>query len=88
MGMDNTTGKAVSMSYGNATTVDASFASTLQRVRDELEAEGFGVPTKQRHGSSGYCSGSAADPRLVCGTAQTKVASLRCADQKSRPRHR
>jgi uncharacterized protein (DUF302 family) len=34
------------MSYGNATTVPAPFADTLQRVRDELKAEGFGVLTE------------------------------------------
>ena len=34
------------MSYGNATTVQAPFADTVKRVRDELKAEGFGVLTE------------------------------------------
>jgi hypothetical protein len=34
------------MSYGNAVTVDAPYADTVQRVRDELKAEGFGVLTE------------------------------------------
>ena len=34
------------MSYGNATTVRTSFADTLQRVRDDLQVEGFGVLTE------------------------------------------
>ena len=34
------------MSYGNAVTVNAPFADTVQRVRDELKAEGFGVLTE------------------------------------------
>lgn len=31
------------MSYGNSTIVNAPFADTVQRVRDELQTEGFGV---------------------------------------------
>jgi uncharacterized protein (DUF302 family) len=34
------------VSYGNAVTVKASFADTLQKVRDELKSEGFGVLTE------------------------------------------
>ena len=34
------------MSYGNTVTVDAPYADTVQRVRDELKAEGFGVLTE------------------------------------------
>ena len=34
------------MNYGNTTTVTAPFADTVQRVRDELKAEGFGVLTE------------------------------------------
>jgi uncharacterized protein (DUF302 family) len=34
------------MSYGNSITIDASFADTVARVRDELAAEGFGVLTE------------------------------------------
>ena len=34
------------MSYGRSTTVRAAFADTVQRVRDELAAEGFGVLTE------------------------------------------
>jgi uncharacterized protein (DUF302 family) len=34
------------MSYGNTTTVNAPFADTVQRLRDELKAEGFGVLTE------------------------------------------
>lgn len=34
------------MSYGNSTIVDAPFAATVERVRDELKAEGFGVLTE------------------------------------------
>jgi uncharacterized protein (DUF302 family) len=34
------------MSYGNSITVDAPFADTVERVRDELQAEGFGVLTE------------------------------------------
>jgi uncharacterized protein (DUF302 family) len=34
------------MSYGNTTTVSAPFADTVQRVRDELKEEGFGVLTE------------------------------------------
>jgi uncharacterized protein (DUF302 family) len=34
------------MSYGNAITVNAPFTDTVQRVRDELKAEGFGVLTE------------------------------------------
>jgi uncharacterized protein (DUF302 family) len=33
------------MSYGNSITIDAPFTDTVQRVRDELKAEGFGVLT-------------------------------------------
>lgn len=31
------------MSYGNRVTVDAPFADAVERVRQELQAEGFGV---------------------------------------------
>ena len=34
------------MSYGNSITVDAPFAGTVERVRAELKAEGFGVLTE------------------------------------------
>ena len=34
------------MSYGNAITVNGSFAETVDRVREELKAEGFGVLTE------------------------------------------
>ena len=34
------------MSYGNSVTVAASFADTVERVRSELKAEGFGVLTE------------------------------------------
>jgi uncharacterized protein (DUF302 family) len=34
------------MSYGNSITIDAPFADTVERVRDELQAEGFGVLTE------------------------------------------
>ncbi len=34
------------MSYGTQVTVDAPYADTVQRVRDELQAEGFGVLTE------------------------------------------
>jgi uncharacterized protein (DUF302 family) len=34
------------MSYGTPITVAAPFADTMQRVRDELQAEGFGVLTE------------------------------------------
>jgi uncharacterized protein (DUF302 family) len=34
------------MSYSNSITVDAPFEDTLERVRDELKAEGFGVLTE------------------------------------------
>ena len=34
------------MSYGTATTVDAPFAQTLDRVRQELATQGFGVLTE------------------------------------------
>lgn len=34
------------MAYGNAVTVDAPFAETVARVREELKAEGFGVLTE------------------------------------------
>ena len=34
------------MSYGNSITVSLPFATTLERVRDELKAEGFGVLTE------------------------------------------
>ena len=34
------------MSYGNSITVNAPFADTLQRVRAELQSEGFGVLTE------------------------------------------
>jgi uncharacterized protein (DUF302 family) len=34
------------MSYGNSISVNASFTDTVQRVRDELEAEGFGILTE------------------------------------------
>jgi len=34
------------MSYGNSVTIDAPFAATVTRVRDELAGEGFGVLTE------------------------------------------
>jgi len=34
------------MSYGTAVTIDARFADTVARVRDELKVEGFGVLTE------------------------------------------
>jgi len=34
------------MSYGTAVTIDAGFADTVARVRDELKVEGFGVLTE------------------------------------------
>lgn len=34
------------MTYGNRITVDAPFADTVRRVRDELKEEGFGVLTE------------------------------------------
>lgn len=34
------------MSYGNSTVVAAPFAEAVQRVRDELSTEGFGVLTE------------------------------------------
>ena len=34
------------MSYGNSVTVDAPFAKTVARVREELKGEGFGVLTE------------------------------------------
>jgi uncharacterized protein (DUF302 family) len=34
------------MSYGNAITVSTPFTATVERVRDELKAEGFGVLTE------------------------------------------
>lgn len=34
------------MSYGTSTTVPAAFADTVQRVREELKTEGFGVLTE------------------------------------------
>jgi len=34
------------MSYGNSITIDAPFADTVERVRDKLQAEGFGVLTE------------------------------------------
>lgn len=34
------------MSYGTTISVNAPFATTVQRVRDELKAEGFGVLTE------------------------------------------
>jgi uncharacterized protein (DUF302 family) len=34
------------VSYSNAITIDTPFADTVERVRDELEAEGFGVLTE------------------------------------------
>ena len=34
------------MSYGTAVTVDAPFAETVTRVREELKTEGFGVLTE------------------------------------------
>lgn len=34
------------MSYGNSITVEGSFADTVERVRAELKAEGFGVLTE------------------------------------------
>ena len=34
------------MSYGSTVTVDAPFADTVERVRDELKQEGFGVLTE------------------------------------------
>lgn len=34
------------MAYGNGVTVDAPFAETVARVREELKAEGFGVLTE------------------------------------------
>jgi uncharacterized protein (DUF302 family) len=34
------------MSYGTQVVVDAPYADTVQRVRDELQAEGFGVLTE------------------------------------------
>lgn len=34
------------MSYGKSITISAPFAETVQRVREELRAEGFGVLTE------------------------------------------
>jgi uncharacterized protein (DUF302 family) len=34
------------MSYGHSITIDAPFADTVERVRDELKTEGFGVLTE------------------------------------------
>jgi len=34
------------MSYGNSITIDAPFADTVERVREELKVEGFGVLTE------------------------------------------
>ncbi len=34
------------MSYGTTISVNAPFATTVQRVRDELKAEGFGILTE------------------------------------------
>ena len=34
------------MSYGTSITVDAPFAETVERVREELKSEGFGVLTE------------------------------------------
>jgi uncharacterized protein (DUF302 family) len=34
------------MSYGNSITISALFADTVERVRDELKTEGFGVLTE------------------------------------------
>jgi uncharacterized protein (DUF302 family) len=34
------------MSYGNSITINAPFADTVERVRDELKTEGFGVLTE------------------------------------------
>jgi uncharacterized protein (DUF302 family) len=36
----------MTMSYGNSVTVSAPFADTVDRVRDELKIEGFGVLTE------------------------------------------
>jgi uncharacterized protein (DUF302 family) len=34
------------MSYGNSITISAPFAATVERVREELKTEGFGVLTE------------------------------------------
>ena len=34
------------MTYGNSITIDAPFADTVERVREELKVEGFGVLTE------------------------------------------
>lgn len=36
----------IAVSYGRAVTVDAGFDATVERVRTELQAEGFGVLTE------------------------------------------